>query len=36
MDMRNLLDAQFRLVQGPLTREAFRTGRTVSVGMRWR
>jgi outer membrane receptor protein involved in Fe transport len=36
MDMRNLLDAQFRLVQGPLTREAYRTGRTVSVGMRWR
>ncbi len=36
MDLRNLLDAPFRLTQGPVTREEYRQGRTVSFGLRWR
>ena len=36
MDVRNILDAPFRLTQGPLTREEYYQGRTVSFGMRWR
>lgn len=36
LDARNLLDAPFRLTQGPVTRESFRTGRQLAVGMTWR
>ncbi len=36
MDLRNVLDAPFRLTQGPVTREEYRQGRTVSFGLRWR
>lgn len=36
MDLRNVLDAPFRLTQGPLTREEYRQGRTVAFGLRWR
>jgi TonB-dependent receptor len=35
VDARNLLDAPFRLTQGPVTREEFRMGRQLSVGMQW-
>ena len=36
MDARNLLDAPFRLTQGPVTREEFRMGRQLAMGMQWR
>lgn len=36
LDTRNLLDAPYRLTQGPITRESFRSGRVVSFGMSWR
>ena len=36
IDARNLLDAPYRLTQGPVTRESFRTGRIVSLGFQWR
>ncbi|MGA1360718.1 MAG: hypothetical protein ACO32Z_05950, partial [Gemmatimonadaceae bacterium] len=36
LDARNLLDAPFRLTQGPVVREGYRTGRGITVGMRWR
>jgi hypothetical protein len=36
LDARNLLDAPFRLTQGPVVREGYRTGRTIAVGVRWR
>lgn len=36
LDLRNLLDAPYRLTQGPTTREEYRLGRQVSVGMTWR
>ncbi len=36
LDLRNLLDAPFRLTQGPVTREEYRQGRGISFGMRWR
>ena len=36
LDARNLLDAPFRLTQGPVTRESFRTGRVLSLGLQWR
>lgn len=35
IDARNLLDAPYRLTQGPVTRESFRTGRVVALGMQW-
>lgn len=35
-DARNLLDAPFRLTQGPVTRESFRTGRQFTMGFSWR
>ncbi len=35
MDARNLLDAPFRLTQGPITREEYRMGRQLAVGMQW-
>jgi outer membrane receptor protein involved in Fe transport len=36
LDAKNLLDAPYRLVQGPVTREAYRVGRGYTVGMSWR
>ncbi len=36
MDARNLLDAPFRLTQGPVTRESYRLGRSASLGVQWR
>lgn len=36
VDARNLLDAPFRLTQGPVTREEFRMGRQIALGMQWR
>ena len=36
MDARNLFDAPYRLTQGPITRESYRTGRQLSVGVQWR
>ncbi len=36
MDARNLLAAPYRIVQGPVTREAYRVGRNFSVGLSWR
>ncbi|MBC7562889.1 MAG: TonB-dependent receptor, partial [Gemmatimonadaceae bacterium] len=34
-DARNLLDAKYRIEQGPVTREEYRIGRTVSFGFNW-
>jgi outer membrane receptor protein involved in Fe transport len=31
-DAKNLLDAQYRITQGPVTRETYFAGRTVSLG----
>ncbi len=36
LDARNLLDAPFKLTQGPVTRESYRLGRNVSLGVQWR
>ena len=36
MDARNLLDAPYQLTQGPVTRERFRSGRQLSIGVQWR
>ena len=36
VDARNLLDAPFRLTQGPVTREEYRLGRQFAIGMQWR
>jgi outer membrane receptor protein involved in Fe transport len=36
MDARNLFDAPYRLTQGPVTREAYRTGRQLAIGVQWR
>ena len=36
LDARNLLDAPYRLTQGPVTRESYRTGRQLSIGVQWR
>ncbi len=36
LDARNLLDAPYRIVQGPVTRESYRVGRNFSVGLSWR
>lgn len=36
VDARNLLDAPFRLTQGPVTRESYRTGRALSLGVSWK
>jgi outer membrane receptor protein involved in Fe transport len=35
-DARNLLDAPYRVVQGPVTRESYRVGRTYTMGFSWR
>ncbi len=34
-DARNLLDARYRIEQGPVTRESYRTGRIFSFGLNW-
>jgi hypothetical protein len=34
-DARNLLDAEYRIEQGPVTRESYFVGRTFSVGLNW-
>jgi outer membrane receptor protein involved in Fe transport len=34
-DARNLLDARFRIEQGPVTRESYRTGRIFNFGLNW-
>jgi outer membrane receptor for ferrienterochelin and colicin len=36
MDARNLLDAPYKLTQGPITRESYRMGREIALGMQWR
>jgi hypothetical protein len=36
MDLRNLLDAPYRLTQGPVTRETYHTGRALALGFSWR
>jgi hypothetical protein len=36
LDAKNLLDAPYRLVQGPVTRESYRVGRGYTVGFSWR
>ena len=35
-DAKNLLDAPYRTVQGPVTRESYRVGRGFSLGFSWR
>ena len=35
-DLKNLLDAPFEVVQGSVTRELYRSGRTVNLGFQWR
>jgi outer membrane receptor protein involved in Fe transport len=34
-DLKNLLDAPVEFLQGPVVREAYRTGRSLSLGMSW-
>jgi outer membrane receptor protein involved in Fe transport len=34
-DAKNLLDAPFRVEQGPVTREAYRFGRVYNLGLTW-
>ena len=36
LDGKNLLDAESRVTQGAATREAYRSGRVISVGLTWR
>jgi outer membrane receptor protein involved in Fe transport len=36
LDVKNLLDARYELVQGNVTRESYRAGRSVSFGLSWR
>lgn len=36
VDARNLLDAPYRIVQGPVTRESYNVGRGYSLGFNWR
>ena len=35
LDVRNLLDSPFEVTQGVATRESYRTGRVLSVGLSW-
>lgn len=35
-DARNLLDAPYRILQGPVTRESYRVGRGYTIGLSWR
>ena len=36
MDVKNVLDAPYELVQGGVIRETYRSGRSVSFGLSWR
>ena len=36
LDAKNLLDAPYELVQGDVTRESYRSGRSYSVGLSWK
>jgi hypothetical protein len=36
LDTKNLLDAPYEILQGTVTREFFRTGRSVNLGFQWR
>ncbi len=36
LDAKNLLDAPYRIVQGPVTRESYRVGRGFTLGFSWR
>jgi outer membrane receptor protein involved in Fe transport len=36
LDVKNVLDAKYELVQGDVTRESYRAGRAYSVGLTWR
>jgi hypothetical protein len=36
LDLKNLLDAPYEVVQGTITREFHRTGRSASLGLSWR
>lgn len=35
LDVKNLLDAPHQVLQGPVTREFYRTGRSISLGASW-
>jgi outer membrane receptor protein involved in Fe transport len=35
-DAKNLLDSPYEVIQGTVTRESYRTGRTVQAGLQWR
>lgn len=35
-DAKNLLDAPYRFVQGPVTRESYRMGRGFTLGLSWK
>ncbi len=36
IDLKNLLDAPYTTLQGPVTRESYRVGRGVTIGLSWR
>lgn len=36
IDLKNLLDAPYATTQGPITRESYRVGRGLSIGLSWR
>jgi outer membrane receptor protein involved in Fe transport len=36
LDLKNLLDTPYEIVQGTVLREFYRTGRTVQVRLQWR
>ena len=36
LDGKNLLDSRYRLTQGGVVREGYRTGRVFSIGFSWR
>lgn len=36
VDARNLLDSPYKLTQGPITRESYRMGRDIALGVQWR
>jgi outer membrane receptor protein involved in Fe transport len=36
IDARNLLDAAYEVTQGTVTREFYRQGRVVQLGLQWR
>lgn len=36
LDLKNLLDTPYEVLQGPIVREAYRSGRSASLGVSWR